>query len=52
MSAPGRYNQMGANAGGSFYNGDIREVLHYSDALSDTEWLSVVNYLMQKWGIA
>lgn len=47
-----RYNQMGANAASSYYNGDIREVIHYSAALSDTEYLSVVNYLMQKWGIS
>lgn len=40
-----------ANAGTSFYHGDIAEIIIYNSALSDTDRQSVETYLKNKYGL-
>lgn len=55
VDAHGYWSSIGAGIGasglGSFYDGYIYEILHYSDPLTDAQISQVENYLSLKWGI-
>lgn len=52
LSTPDRRNVLGGNSGTAHAAMDIAEALNFNRALTGGEWLSVVNFLMNKYGIS